>query len=245
LTGLGILPLVITDLNGGTLFTWPQAYISKTPEWGFGKDNTDRAWAFQTGQPAVQNQAGTLMYRGSRMVLKKEIDGIQFTAAPFMAVEALRLKAYLARTFGPALGQALGTFKTGLLEGGRIGDMNIDGASISRAVETLMNQLSEENFLAFIERLFQNLTAMYKDGKGKPLQIAFGGGNFNAAMEAVFKDRLFSIYPVILLVLEANYPDFFKMAASGFGSRILKTITSGQGDPNGTSEAAGSGISGN
>jgi hypothetical protein len=39
---------------------------------------------------------------------KKEINGVQFSVAPFLAVQALRLKAYLAKLFGPALGQTLG-----------------------------------------------------------------------------------------------------------------------------------------
>lgn len=36
------------------------------------------------------------------------IDGITFQVGPFMAVEGLKLKAHLVRTFGPALGEFLG-----------------------------------------------------------------------------------------------------------------------------------------
>jgi hypothetical protein len=61
LTGLGMLPLSITDLNGGTLFFWPQARIVTDPSWGFAKENTDRAWTFSTGQIATQNEGGTLL----------------------------------------------------------------------------------------------------------------------------------------------------------------------------------------
>ncbi|GHV79125.1 hypothetical protein AGMMS49944_09160 [Spirochaetia bacterium] len=61
LTGLGMLPLSITDLNGGTLFFWPQAWVVQDPPWGFAKENTDRAWGFETGQIATQNEGGTLL----------------------------------------------------------------------------------------------------------------------------------------------------------------------------------------
>jgi arabinogalactan endo-1,4-beta-galactosidase len=61
LTGLGMLPLNITDLNGASLFFWPQAWISTDPGWGYAKENTDRAWTFQTGQRATQNEGGTIL----------------------------------------------------------------------------------------------------------------------------------------------------------------------------------------
>jgi hypothetical protein len=61
LTGLGMLPLSITDLNGATLFFWPQAWVSTDPGWGFAKEPTDRAWTFHTGQIATQNEGGTLL----------------------------------------------------------------------------------------------------------------------------------------------------------------------------------------
>jgi hypothetical protein len=61
LTGLGTLPLSITDLNGASLFFWPQAWINADPGWGFAKENTDRAWTFQTGQIATQNEGGTIL----------------------------------------------------------------------------------------------------------------------------------------------------------------------------------------
>jgi hypothetical protein len=61
LAGKSMLPLVITDLNGATLYSWPQAWIQKTPDWGYGKDNADRAWIFQTGQAVATNQGGTIL----------------------------------------------------------------------------------------------------------------------------------------------------------------------------------------
>ena len=61
LTGLGMLPLSITDGNGATLMSWPQAWISTDPGWGYAKENTDRQWTFQTGQIATQVESGTIL----------------------------------------------------------------------------------------------------------------------------------------------------------------------------------------
>jgi hypothetical protein len=61
LTNLGMLPLSITDLSGTTLFFWPQAWVVTDPSWTYAKENTERAWAFDTGQVAAQNEGGTLI----------------------------------------------------------------------------------------------------------------------------------------------------------------------------------------
>jgi hypothetical protein len=61
LTGLGMLPLSITDLNGATLFTWPQAWVTGDPSWGYAKENTDRAWTFNTGQAVLTSEGGTIL----------------------------------------------------------------------------------------------------------------------------------------------------------------------------------------
>jgi hypothetical protein len=53
LTNLGIRPLSITDLSGGSLHFWPEAYIVKTPDRGYATEEGDRAWAFETGHPAT------------------------------------------------------------------------------------------------------------------------------------------------------------------------------------------------
>ena len=45
----GVLPLVIKDLGGSTLFTAAQAYISKDPDQEFGDSLTTREWTFETG----------------------------------------------------------------------------------------------------------------------------------------------------------------------------------------------------
>jgi hypothetical protein len=170
---------------------------------------------------------------------EKEINGVLFTVVPFKAVEALKLKAFLLKKFGPSLGQALGVLKDGLPESGGFGDLRLDGAALSQAIEKLMEQLGEPEFIDLIKRLFKNVTAsLMKDGK--PLQFSFTEIQFDTAMDVVFTGQLFSIYPVMLLVLEANYPDFFDRLAPGIGSRIKQMATSGPAEEASKNESDGS-----
>jgi hypothetical protein len=167
---------------------------------------------------------------------EKEIDGIRFSVAPFRAVEALKLKSFLLRKFGPSIGQAFGVLKDGLPENGGIGDMKLDGSALSQAIEKLMEQLGEAEFIDLIKRMFGNVTAnLVIDGK--PLQFSFSEIQFDTSMDMVFSGRLFTIYPVILLVLEANFPDFFGKLAQGIGSRIKKMVTSGPAEEGSKAES--------
>jgi hypothetical protein len=52
-TGMGMLPLLITDLNTGRSRFWPQAWVVKTPDEGKAKETTDIAWQIHTGQEAA------------------------------------------------------------------------------------------------------------------------------------------------------------------------------------------------
>jgi hypothetical protein len=170
----------------------------------------------------------------------KVIDGVEFTVAPFMAVEALRLKAYLIKTFGPAFGQMLGTLKDGLPKSGSIEDIKLDGVALSGAIETLMGQLDEDSFINLIKRMFVNLIAKGKDEKGQGFMRQFDAGNFNASMETVFSGRLFTIYPVMGLVLEANYPDFFDKTVRNIGKQIRAIASSEPESGTGTKESGNS-----
>jgi hypothetical protein len=60
LTGHALLPLAITDGNGGLIGFWPQAWIHGDPTWGFGKELTERQWVLDTGQVAEDSKGGTL-----------------------------------------------------------------------------------------------------------------------------------------------------------------------------------------
>jgi hypothetical protein len=170
----------------------------------------------------------------------KIIDGVEFTAAPFMAVEALRLKAYLIKTFGPAFGQMLGTLKDGLPQNGNIADLKLDGAALAGAIESLMAQLDEDAFIKLVKRLFTNLTAKGKDEKGQSFMRQFDAANFDVSFQMVFLGRLFSIYPVIGLVLEANYPDFFEKTVRSIGKQIKAIASTEPAGGTGTSESGNS-----
>jgi len=176
----------------------------------------------------------------SGKVKKKTVDGVQFMVAPFPVTEALKIKMLLARTLGPTLGEMAGAVG-GLKNASSIGDMAVDGNALSGALEKLIGPLGEDQFLALIERLFQNVSAVYAPEGGSQTQISFGAGNFAVAMEVVFSGRIFSIYPVILLVLEANFPDFFGRVVRGIGSLVPSTNTSGPETPNAADGLSASG----
>jgi len=150
------------------------------------------------------------------------IDGVTFQVAPFMAVEGLRLKAYLVRTFGPALGEILGGIDGAKIKS--VVDMNPGGEAIAKGLEKLFEQLNEDSFEALIKRLLTNVIANWNE-EGKNRSISFGN-DFETAMQLVFLGKLFSVYNLILFVLKVNYPDFFDKVVKGIGQRIQKTFTS-------------------
>lgn len=53
----GVLPLIVKDLAGNSLFTAPQAWISEDPKDEFSDSLSNREWKFETG-PAVKVSGG-------------------------------------------------------------------------------------------------------------------------------------------------------------------------------------------
>jgi hypothetical protein len=136
----------------------------------------------------------------------KNIDGLEIKVVPFNAMEALKLKATLVRKFGPALGQATGAFTLKAAE-----DVEINGPALAKAIQLLFEELSESEFDGLIRRMLTNVTATKKiDGKDATFDF---NSDFDAKMNLVFQGQLLSIYPVMLFVLEVNFPDFFGKAA--------------------------------
>jgi hypothetical protein len=162
------------------------------------------------------------------------IEGVTFQVAPFMAVEGLRLKAHLVRTFGPAFGELLGGIDGQKI--GSIGDISLGSDGIARALEKLLEQLDEDKFEALVKRLLINVIAIWPEG-GKSRSVSFGQ-DFEAAMQLVFLGRLFSIYELIIFVLKVNYPDFFSKVVSGIGRRMRATLTFGTEETTSRSESA-------
>jgi len=177
----------------------------------------------------------------------KIIDGIEFFVSPFMAVEALRLKAYLVRTFGPALGQILSILKDLFPKSGDIGDIKLDGEVLALAIENLMSKLDEDNYEELIKRLFRNVTAKGKtkggDGKEMPYMRKFDASDFANSMNLVFTGKLFTVYPVMAFILEVNYPDFFDKVVRNFGKRMMEIASSEPGSETETEKSNGSATS--
>jgi hypothetical protein len=166
---------------------------------------------------------------------KKTIDGVTFAVTPFLAIEGLRLKATLVRLFGPALGELLGGLnlgKSAKAEGvvslDSLQDLSLGSAPIAHAIEKLMGSLDEATLIALTERLLKNVICTWNQN-GKSRSVAFAT-DFDAAFEAVFSQRLFTLYPVIGFVLEVNYPDFFDKVVGGIGKRVKITPTSTMGE---------------
>lgn len=169
----------------------------------------------------------------------KIIGGTTFKVAPFMATEALRLKVALLKALGPALGQAIGA-----LDGGKLptsiaaaSALKINGDALSHSIETLMCALSEDEFIALLKRVFRNTTALVDNGKGTQTQIPFSSEVFDASMDLAFAGKLFSIYALVLFVLEVNFPDFFTQMSS-IGKKYLVTTISPPEGENGKGESS-------
>ena len=172
----------------------------------------------------------------------KEINGIKFTVTPFHVSEAIKLKAYLIRALGPSVGQMVGALQGGIPTSGKLEDLaniKIDGEAFSLAIEKLAGQLGENEFLGLIKRMLGNVQAQLTiDGDAK--LFTFAESTFETSMDIVFEGRIFTIYPVLALVMEANYPDFLGALTSGIGQRIKKMVTSGSGTQNVTEDSASS-----
>ena len=174
---------------------------------------------------------------------EKVIDGIRFSVAPFRTVEAARLHPYLARLLGPFMARGVGAlFKNGLPIGERPGEkildqeVNLDGNELAQAITDLATQLTEDEFESLMRRMFKNLTA-YVTKSGTPLQLSFTDQAFDTSMDIVFTGKVFTIYAVMLFVLEVNFPDFLAKMGQGFGSKIKKILGSEPGGQNSKTES--------
>ena len=151
----------------------------------------------------------------------KEIKGKSYQVTPFMAIEGLRLKAYLVKLVGPALGELAGNVD-GL-------DSEINSNSISKVIEKLTEALDENSFIALIKRLLQNVIVNWVDEEGGKRAVAFAQ-DFETSLNVVFQGELFSIYPVLAFVLEVNYPDFFGKITPLIGKKMSITSILEKGD---------------
>jgi hypothetical protein len=57
-TGKGVLPFLMTDLSGSTVFFAESMWVSKDADIDFGNEVSEYAWAFQTGNVDEYNIGG-------------------------------------------------------------------------------------------------------------------------------------------------------------------------------------------
>lgn len=158
----------------------------------------------------------------------KVVEGMEFKVVPFPAIEALRLKADLLKIIGPSLGMALGSI-------GSMSDVmkaQINGPGISTAIKMLFEQLDADAFIALVRRILDSTSVQIKAGDKVVFYNFQEQGKFDTQFNDVFQGKLLSLYPVMLFVLEVNFPDFF-VKARDFGSR-LPTHISNVADNTGT-----------
>lgn len=149
---------------------------------------------------------------------KVEIDGFTFHIYPFSAIEALKLKASFIQKIAPAFGQLVGSAE--MKEGVKIEDIKLDGNALSKALETLCEQLTETEFEKLIRRFTNKVSCTFKDIDGKE---KVGELQNDSTFNAVFTKRLMLIYKLIGKVIEVNYPDFFGLIGN-IGSRLKTAI---------------------
>lgn len=160
---------------------------------------------------------------------ERVIEGIKFKVVPFPAIEALRIKMYLLKTFGPAFGRMIGSVKN-IGAGKKLKDAEIDGNGLAQALELLFTQLGEEEFISLVQRMLRS-TACEVNNK-----FVLFDSDFESKMDQVFQGNLFALYPLFAFVLEVNFPDFFgKM--EGIGGHLQTLLSNGaaeseKNDPN-------------
>jgi hypothetical protein len=160
-------------------------------------------------------------------VKSKTINNIPFKVVPFPAAKAYRLKLRLLKLIGPAFGRLVGSFDgantTSFL------NAKVDGEQLAEALESLFTQLTEDEFMALLKDILQGVSCEITGADERSVLVNMAD-EFETKLDMVFQGRLFTVYPVILFVLEVNYPDFFGQMA-GIGNR-LATIMSKLGGAN-------------
>jgi hypothetical protein len=154
----------------------------------------------------------------------KTINEIPFKVVPFPAAKALRLQHKLIKIIGPAFGRLIGSLSSENTQVGAVslGNVRIDGFEVSQALESLFNQLNEDEFMLLVKELFSGVSCEVTR-EGKTVLIDFQD-KFEERFDIVFQRKLFTIYPVIFFVLEVNFPDFFG-GLEGIGNRLQTTLS--------------------
>jgi hypothetical protein len=176
-----------------------------------------------------------------REAQKKTISGIEVTITPFPAMEALKIQALLLRLLGPALGRAAGALDNLKGAAKNLGEIRIDGEGLAGAIAELSDKLGEDQFMAILRRLLKGVQCLTTSPDGRALVVDFGDDKvFENALDLVFGGQTMAIYPVIVFVLQVNYPDFFKVLGTGGLLGTILTSKKAAGSDNSSSKGSDS-----
>ena len=135
---------------------------------------------------------------------KKRIDDDVYTVSPFTGRNAFRIQMRLARLLAPVVGLMAGMFADGKKEIKGIGDIDLDGETLSKVLDGLFSKYSEEELL---DLLIMLLNKTEKGDEGKEIFIT------EESFDALFAQNLMTAFKVAFFVIQVNYPDFFALAA--------------------------------
>lgn len=155
----------------------------------------------------------------------KEIDGIEFKVTQFTATEAYGIKRKLTGIVAPLILSLLGDGTKSIL------DSDIDMGKLSGAIQNAFESLPENEFVGLLRRLTKNVEAHTVINE-KPVVLHLSDENH---FDMCFTGKTFTIYPLLVFVLEVNYPDFFDKVKGGIGQNfqtiISKTLNKSASNP--------------
>ena len=145
----------------------------------------------------------------------KEIDGIEFKVTQFTATEAYGIKRKLTGIVAPLILSLLGNDTKKIL------DADIDMTKLSSAVQNAFESLPENEFVGLLKRLTKNVEA-HTTLNEKPVVLQLSDENH---FDLCFTGKTFTIYPLLIFVLEVNFPDFFGKVKGGIGQNFQTIIS--------------------
>jgi len=137
---------------------------------------------------------------------KKRIDGEVYSVTPFTGRTAFRIQFRLAKLITPSVGLLSGMFsslKEKDIKG--LGDLDLDGDAIGKALEGLFNQYSEDEILDLL------LLILEQTERGEGAKAVF---ITEESFDTFFTSNLITAFKVAVFVIQVNFPDFFSLAAA-------------------------------
>lgn len=134
---------------------------------------------------------------------EKLIDGKRVCVTPWGARTALKRKFKLLKLFGPGLAELAGGMKKD--------GMETDLSNLSTAIEKLLVQVEEDEFIKIIMMFFEQL---FIDDR----EIT------DTEFDSFFSENLNLVYKIIGFVLEVNFGSFFGKGGIGKALNLVKKV---------------------